>query len=70
MSNNYKNARAWIYKKINNGVSQSDLLNGVGAFSNKDKDIVKKNKKLSEKQYKKRYSFLEKVYFLLSSEKF
>ena len=65
-----RNARAWIYKKMNSGVSQSDLLNSVGAFSNKDKEFVKKQKKLSDKQYEKRYTFLEKVYFLLSNERF
>lgn len=70
MTKQDKCARAWIYKKINGGVSQSELLNGVGAFSNKDKEVVKKKKRLNEVQYKKRYTFLETVYYLLSNERF
>lgn len=70
MNKQYKNARAWIYKKINSGVSQRDLLNGVGVFSNKDRKQVMKFKNLNEKQYKKRYDFLSNVHYLLINEKF
>lgn len=70
MKKEEREARAWINKKINSGVLQNELLNCVGAFSNKDKKDVMKTKKLNENQYKKRYSFLEEVYFLLSSKRF
>lgn len=70
MAKKYVCEKAWIYKKLNSGVSQKELLNGVGAFSNKSKEKVMKDKNLSNSQYQKRYSFLENVYYLLSSEKF
>ena len=70
MNKEEKCARAWINKKLKSGVTQSELYNGVGLFSNKDKEIVKSQKRLSEKQYKKRLSFMEKVFYLLSTERF
>lgn len=70
MAKKYVYERAWINKKIKSGVSQSELLKGVGTFSNKSKEKVIKEKKLTNSQYKKRYSFLENVYYLLSNEKF
>lgn len=68
--NKYINERKWIRKKINSGVSQSDLRNYVGIFSDKQKKQVMKEKGLSEKQYSKRYDFLGNVYYLLCNEKF
>ena len=41
------------------------LLN-VGSFSNKKKSVVMKQKGLTSKQYDDRYSFLSKVYYILS----
>lgn len=61
-----KAARAWINKKLRSGVSKTELLNCVGAFSNKKKERVKAQKGLSEAEYKKRYDFLAKVYYILS----
>ena len=55
----------WINKKLNSGVSRDELRNCVGAFSNRNKKTVMAEKKLTEKQYKKRYDFLSKVYSLL-----
>lgn len=66
----YKNERAWIRKKLNNGTSQNELLNCVGIFSNKKKEKIMQQKNLTNQQYKKRYSFLANVYYLLSNEKF
>ena len=66
----YKKEYAWIYAKLRNGQTQSELLNCVGAFSNKTKLRVMKDKKLTENEYKKRYKFLENVYYLLSSKNF
>ena len=62
MPNKYER---WINKKLNSGVSRNELRNCVGAFSNRNKKIVMAEKKLTEKQYKKRYDFLSKVYSLL-----
>ena len=55
----------WINKKLNSGVTRDELRNCVGAFSNRNKKIVMTEKNLTEKQYKKRYDFLSKVYSLL-----
>ena len=66
----YKRARSWINKKISLGESPEKLKACVGAFSNKKKKDVMKEKKLSSNGYDKRYSFLYDVYFLLDSEKF
>lgn len=60
-----KKAKAWINKKLNSGVTKSQLRSCVGAFSNKSKKRVMQEKKLTEKQYKERYEFLSKVYSLL-----
>ncbi len=68
--NKYLKERAWIRKKINNGVSQDELLSSVGRFSNRSKKNVMSLKNLTEAQYKKRYEFLSNVYYLLNNEKF
>lgn len=70
MVDQYKQARAWIHKKLRSGVSQSELMNCVGVFSNKKKSQVMNEKQLSSKQYDKRNSFLEKAYYLLVNERF
>ena len=64
-----KKARAWINKKLRQGVSRKDLYNSVGAFSNKKKEIVMKQKGLTEKQYQQRYDFCYKVFIALESDK-
>ncbi len=61
-------ARAWIQKKQREGVEKRKLLNTVGAFSNKKKDVVMKQKGLNEHQYKERYNFLAVVYSILFDE--
>ncbi len=69
--NDYSRERSWILKKLNSGnTTQNELLNCVGAFSNKKKERVMQEKRLSEKDYKKRYNFLGNVYYLLSNESF
>lgn len=67
---NMNKERSWIRKKMNSGISQSQLLHNVGVFSNKSKSKVKKDKRLSEKQYQARYKFLSNVYQLLEFESF
>ena len=64
---NYNKEKRWINSKLRQGVSKKDLLNTVGMFSNKKKEKVMAQKKLSEKQYKERYDFLARVYYLLSN---
>ena len=64
----YRRERAWIRSKYAKGVSKRDLMNCVGAFSNKKKERVMREKGLSEREYKKRYDFLANVYFLLNNE--
>lgn len=58
-------AQRWIDKKIRSGVTRDELRACVGAFSNRDKKTVMAEKKLTEKQYKRRYDFLSEVYSLL-----
>ena len=64
----YFRERAWIKSKYAKGVSKRDLMNCVGAFSNKKKERVMREKGLSEREYKKRYNFLINVYYLLNNE--
>lgn len=64
---NYNKEKRWINKKLRQGVSKKELLNTVGMFSNKKKEKVMAQKRLTEKQYKERYDFLAKVYYLLSN---
>ena len=63
---NYKSERAWIQKKLRSGVSQDELRECVGMFSNKNKQKVMAQKGLTEEAYKKRYGFLSNVFWLLS----
>jgi len=65
---NYNKEKRWIEKKLRQGVSKKELLNTVGMFSNKKKEKVMAQKKLSEREYKERYNFLARVYFILSNE--
>ena len=65
MKDKYYRERAWIKKKINQGVSKKELFNNVGIFSNKSKKKVMAEKKLTAKEYDKRYKFLHNVYMLL-----
>lgn len=67
---NFKCERAWIFKKINKGVSQDELRTSVGIFSNRKKKKVMAQKNLSEKQYKKRKEFLGNAFVLLNNENF
>ena len=63
-----KKALAWINKKVyKNNVDPRILEETTGRFSNRKKEKVMKEKKLSEKQYEKRYSFLSDVHFILSN---
>ena len=61
-----KKAKAWIDKKLSQGVNRDYLLHTVGCFSNKAKAKVMREKNISSFEYEKRYSFLSKVYYLLS----
>ena len=65
---NYNKEKRWIEKKRRQGVSEKELLNTVGMFSNKKKEKVMAEKKLSEKEYKQRYDFLARVYYILSNK--
>ena len=65
-----RQANAWIRKKINEGYTQQQLHHNVGVFSNKEKVDVMKNKKLSSKQYDKRYKFLFVAFSLLESKNY
>ena len=62
----YKKEYAWINKKYKQGVSKKELVNSVGAFSNKKKNKVMAEKKLTSKQYEQRKSFLFNVYNILT----
>ena len=66
--NNFYCERAWIKKKYSQGVSKNVLLNCVGAFSNKKRSRVMREKGLTEKEYKCRYDFLSRVYYVLNNE--
>ena len=61
-----KAAKAWVNKKLRSGVPKAELLNCVGAFSNKKAERVMKEKNLTKAQYEKRWDFLSKVYYILS----
>lgn len=65
---NYIKEKRWINKKLRSGVSKKELLNTVGMFSNKKKEKVMAQKGLTEQEYKKRYAFLARVYYILSNE--
>ena len=63
-----KKALAWINKKVyKDNVDPRVLEETTGIFSNRKKEKVMKEKKLSEKQYKKRYSFLCDAHLILSN---
>ena len=66
----YSKEEAWIRKKLRSGVSQNELRESVGMFSNKNKNKAMAQKGLNEDAYKKRYSFLANVYYLLSNKKY
>ena len=70
MKNKYYKEEAWIRKKLRSGVSQTELRESVGMFSNKNKNKAMAQKGLSESQYKKRYTFLGNVYSLLCNKKY
>lgn len=61
----YRQAKAWIEKKTNSGVTKEQLRVCVGIFSNRKKESVKAQKSLNEKQYKERRHFLANVFYLL-----
>ena len=62
-----KRARAWVNKKLRQGVSKKELYRCIGLFSNKKKDRVMQEKQLTEKQYKQRYDFLYNAFCYLES---
>jgi len=62
-----KRAKAWVDKKLRQGVNKNELYACVGAFSNRKKSVVMAEKNLSEKQYQKRYNFLAKAFTYLES---
>ena len=67
----YSKERAWIKKKLyRENISQNELFNTVGMFSNKKREKVMAEKNINSAEYDRRYKFLENVYFLLSNEKF
>ena len=57
-----KRARAWVNKKLRQGVNKNELYACVGAFSNRKKSVVMAEKNLTEKQYQRRYDFLSKAF--------
>ena len=65
----YSKEKAWIAKKRAMGVSDEQLLNGVGLWSNKKKEDEMKRRNLSSKEYDKKHKFLLNVYNLLSENK-
>lgn len=65
----FSKERTWIAKKRAMGVSDEQLLNGVGLWSNKKKEDEMKRRNLSSKEYDKKYKFLFNVYNLLSKNK-
>ena len=67
MKDKFYKERAWINKKIKQGVTKRELLNTVGIFSNKSKHKVMLEKNLTSKQYDERYKFLHNVFCLLDS---
>lgn len=67
----YSKERAWIKKKLRKEkLTQGELLQTVGMFSNKKKNKVMAEKNINSAEYEKRHNFLANVYHLLSSEKF
>lgn len=66
MSKDYKRAKTWINNKLRKGNTKEELLYSVGIFSNKSKQKVMAEKKITSEQYNKRYKFMAKVYELLS----
>lgn len=62
-----KRAKAWVDKKLRQGVNKNELYACVGAFSNRKKSVVMAEKNLSEKQYQKRYNFLANAFAYLES---
>lgn len=62
--------KKWIKKMLNKGYTQNQLMKNVGLFSNKKKQDVMKIKRISSKEYDKRYKFLSNVYALLEFEEF
>ena len=66
----FRRERAWIEKKLNSGVSAKELYHSVGAFSNKTKEKVMKQKGLSSDGYKKRYDFCFRVFSLLETNEY
>lgn len=63
-----KRAKAWVDKKLRQGVSKKELYQCIGLFSNKKKDRVMQEKQLTEKQYKQRYDFLYNAFCYLESK--
>ena len=69
MKINKKHCHAWINKVLNDeGISKRELYHRVGTFSNKPKNQVMKAKKLTSKQYERRYNFLAECFMILDSE--
>ena len=67
----YNKERAWIKKKLRQEhLTQNELLNTVGIFSNMKKQKVMAEKNINSSEYERRYKFLGNVYYLLSTEKF
>lgn len=68
MADKYWKERAWIDKKVMQGVTKKELHNTVGMFSNKSKKKVMAEKGLTEKEYRKRYNFLHNVFNILDNQ--
>ena len=62
-------AKNWVERKLRSGVPKNELLHCVGVFSNKKKQKVMAEKRLTERQYKERYEFCAKAYIYLSNKK-
>ena len=64
-----KNAKAWVDKKLRQGVNSKELYNCLGFFSNAKKEKKMKQKNLSSSGYDKRYEFCYKAFRYLETLK-
>ena len=60
-----KRAKAWVDKKLREGVHPEELYRCVGYFSNAKKEKKMKEKNLTSSGYDKRYDFLYNAFCYL-----
>lgn len=61
-----RSVESWVFRKISEGYTACELRRNVGKFSNKPKERVMREKKLTDAEYEKRFSFLAEVFAFLS----